>query len=225
MVPTGDAATKWGFALRDMIFTRQGSNLILDPIYTTTDYGSVHNYVCPTAARKLQTWPNVGDFEDYVDGLVANGGTYHDIGLLWGARLASPTGLFATENALTPDGGEIQRNIIFMTDGDTHTATKDYAAYGIGWFDRRQTDPATTPTIPLLDDQVDARFNTLCKKIKNTNSFTLWVIAFGDVTTDTETKLTNCATSGRYFRAKKDSELQAAFKSIADQISMLRLTK
>lgn len=225
MVPTGDVRTQWGFALRDMIFTRKGSNLNIDPVYTTDDYSSVHNFVCPTEARKLQTWSNPTSFESYVDGLAVEGGTYHDIGLLWGARFASPTGIFASENATTPLGGDIQRNIIFMTDGDTHTATKDYAAYGIGWFDRRQTDPGTTPTIPLLDEQVDLRFNALCAKIKNTNKFILWVIAFGTVTDETETKLRNCATSGRYFRATKDAELQASMKAIADQISMLKLTR
>src|SRR3546814_5727577 len=59
---------------------------------------------------------DLSDFDGYVDTLTPNGRTYHDIGLIWGARLISPTGLFASENATTARGGEIQRHVIFMTD-------------------------------------------------------------------------------------------------------------
>ena len=47
--------------------------------------------------------PTATAFDDYVDRLhPANGNTYHDIGLIWGARLESPTGIFSADNALTP---------------------------------------------------------------------------------------------------------------------------
>ena len=76
----------------------------------------------------------------------ASGNTYHDIGLVWGARFASPTGIFASENKATSKGGEIERHIIFMTDGDASTNNTDYAAYGLPWFDRRQTSNGSVPT-------------------------------------------------------------------------------
>jgi hypothetical protein len=231
-VPTSDANTKWAPALPGLIYTRKSTgggtgSWDRSEALTTTDYSNSSSYYCPTAAKKLQTWASASDFDSYVDSLQPTGNTYHDIGLLWGARLSSPTGLFASEHDYTPQGGEIERHIIFMTDGDTNTAASDYNAYGVPWFDRRQTDSTSQAD---LDAQVDKRFAALCSKIKNAtfngqNTYTLWVISFGTVTTDTENRLKTCATSGRYYSAKNSTALQSTFKSIADQISQLRLTK
>src|SRR3546814_12451918 len=57
--------------------------------------------VCPAAAMNLTTMTadDRETFEDYVESLQPLGGTYHDVGMVWGARLPSPTGLFADENA------------------------------------------------------------------------------------------------------------------------------
>ncbi|HSI16440.1 MAG TPA: TadE/TadG family type IV pilus assembly protein [Sphingomonas sp.] len=232
-----DATTLWAPALDDVIYTRSdpggwwgGSGYwTLTDQYTSTDYVNGSQYYCPTPAKKLQQWPAADDFDTYVDSLTPNGNTYHDIGLLWGARLASPTGIFSSENAYTPQGGEIERHIIFMTDGDPCTGIGNYQAYGIGWFDRRQTDASTAPTdgcttTGTLTAQVNARTAAICTAIKNKN-ITLWVITFGTLSADTVTRMTACATPGRYFNATNEATIQATFKSIADQISQLRLTK
>ena len=238
LVPSqSDATTLWAPALDDVIYTRNdpggwygGSGYwTLTDQYTSTDYVNGSQYYCPTEAKKLQAWPVADDFDTYVDTLTPNGNTYHDIGLLWGARLASPTGIFSTENAYTPQGGEIERHIIFMTDGDPCTGIGNYQAYGIGWFDRRQTDASTAPTdgcttTGTLTAQVNARTAAICTAIKNKN-ITLWVITFGTLSADTVTRMTACATSGRYFNATNAATIQATFKSIADQISQLRLTR
>ncbi len=190
---------------------------------TTTDYANGSSYSCPTAAHKLQAWPDADDFDDYVDSLTPDGATYHDIGMLWGARLMSPTGIFASENAYTPKGGEIQRHMIFMTDGDTNANDYDYAAYGLPFFDHRET-PAS-PAKTQLDDQVNSRLLALCGAVKNKN-ITLWVISFGaSVNSTTQGRLSQCASAGRYFTAADATQLQTTFQSIADQISQLRLTK
>ncbi|UZK66834.1 Tad domain-containing protein [Sphingomonas sp. M1-B02] len=230
-IPTTSDDTKWKPWLPGLIYTRRGNNnWNRSSIDTTDNYGNQSAGYCPSEAKRLQTWPTASDFDDYVDGLTTDGNTYHDIGLLWGARFASPTGLFAADNAFTSQGGEIERHIIFMTDGDTNTSERDYNAYGIPWFDRRQTPDNTAPNQALLDQQVDLRFAALCAKIKNSTfngkaAYTLWVISFGSVTSDTEARLKTCATSGRYFSAKDSTELQKTFRSIADQISQLRLTR
>lgn len=233
MVPNAwDPATQWGPALPGVIYTRNGAGAWnTAEIDTTLDYGNQSSFVCPTASKKLQTWPDPTTFSSYVDSLVANGNTYHDIGLIWGARLLSPTGLFANENAYTPQGGEIQRNMIFMTDGDPCTTSTNYQAYGIAWFDRRTIDPNVAPTTaqvctsgPPITDQVNARVEALCTAIKNKN-ITLWVVSFGSLAASTQKRLTTCASDGKYFTATNAATLQATFKSIADQISMLRLTQ
>lgn len=234
LVPNSDE-TRWGPVLNDVIYTRktgvrQAGSFSLpadngtNAIYTNGDY-----YACPVPAKKMQVWASATDFDNYVDSLTPNGNTYHDIGLLWGARLLSPSGIFKSENEYTPQGGEIERHLIFMTDGDTCTGTNNYTAYGVLWFDRRTTDPSAAPTDGCTDTgtlttQVNARYSALCEAVKNKN-ITLWVIAFGNLATTTETRLKNCASSGRYFKATDASTLQQTFKSIADQISQLRLTK
>src|SRR3546814_2075218 len=58
-------------------------------------------------------------FDDYIDDLEAKGFTYHDVGMAWGARLISPNGLFASDNAKEEKNDRpISRQILFMTDGE-----------------------------------------------------------------------------------------------------------
>jgi Flp pilus assembly protein TadG len=239
-VPDSDTNTKWKPLLPAAVFTRGSSsnsaeaNFVYDPVETTATGGVANaTYTClKVAARKLQKWPDVTQYDAYVDSMVPAGNTYHDIGLLWGARLLSPTGLFASENAKTPSGGEIERHLIFMTDGDACTETYNYAAYGIAWYDRRQTDPTQVPTsgcdsdkVPgTLTDQVTARYTALCQAVRNKN-ITLWVIWFGAKLPAVEARLNTCATPGRFFAARNSTDLQRTFRSIANQISQLRLTQ
>lgn len=232
MVPTADPATQWKPWLPGALYTRQSAYTNDTGSWTratvqtdlSTNYANAAYTSCPTEAKKLQQWESAWVFDNYVDSLKVEGNTYHDIGLLWGARLLSPTGIFGSENARTPEGGEIERHLIFMTDGDTQATPSDYSAYGVPWFDRRQTPDSVAPTDAMLEGQINARFAALCTAIKNKN-ITLWVISFGSMTTETKTRLQTCATSGRYFSANDATSLQMTFKSIADQISQLRLTR
>ncbi|QNA83671.1 pilus assembly protein [Sphingomonas sp. So64.6b] len=230
LVPTqGDTSTLWAPALREVIFPRQYVNSTNQfntaAVTSATNFSGGYSYACPAEARKMQEWPTASTFDTYVDSLTPSGNTYHDIGLLWGARLLSPTGLFASENALTPQGGEIERHLIFMTDGDTNASNTDYAAYGLPWFDRRQTSSTSAPRASDLNDQVNARFLALCAAVRNQN-ITLWVISFGDGSNaTTEGRLETCASDGKFFTARDSATLQTTFASIADQISQLRLTR
>lgn len=232
MLPVaGQTATLWGPALPDAFWARYGINNDVNCSSTgntvnnvTTNCNLSHNdsYYCPPAASRLTTYSTATNFEAYVNGLAAGGNTYHDIGLLWGARLISPTGLFAASNAMTPGGQAIQRHIIFMTDGATQTANTNYTAYGVGWWSRKQTSYA--PSSTNLDYIVNARTDALCTAIKNMN-ITLWVVSFGGgVDAATETRLSNCATPNHYYSAADNATLMANFRDIASKISELRLT-
>lgn len=227
-VPTGDVTTQWKPALGSIEYARKNGSTYTTSDVTTTGSFSQPDAYCPAEARKLQTWSSASDFDDYVDGLTPNGNTYHDIGLLWGARFLSPTGIFSSENAYTPQGGEIERHLIFMTDGDTQTSTSNYAAYGYPWYDRRNvssSDVGSSPGSTDMNDEVNARFLALCTAVKNKN-ITLWVISFGSGSNSTtEGRLEQCATPGRYFTARDSASLQSTFASIANQISQLRLTR
>ncbi len=235
LVPnSNDEQTLWAPLLPGLIYTRRdvsgnGSNWNLDDITTTTEYGNGSQYFCPTEARKLVEWNDSTIFENYVNSLTPSGNTYHDIGLLWGARLMSPTGIFASENALTPSGSEIERHLIFMTDGEACTGVRNYTAYGVPWFDRRQTAPDAVPTdgcntTGTLTQQVNARLAGICSAVKNKN-ITLWVIWFGVSNTTIENSLRSCATTGRFYSARNSADLDTVFGSIASEISQLRLTR
>lgn len=239
-IPTSDVATQWKPALPAVSYVRAVAAQT-NPDYNTANNGtppvfSYNNFVhpnssCPAQASKLKSWRDANEFDGYVDSLQPTGNTYHDIGMLWGARFMSPTGIFASENATTPAGGEIQRHMIFMTDGDAVSQACDYTAYGIAYFDKRTTTDVGTASQcanmnggrPALNAQINARLEALCTAVKNMN-ITLWVISFGNGSnTDTEDRLERCASPGRSFTARDSATLQNTFRSIADQISQLRL--
>lgn len=237
-VPHNDD-TRWKPALPRLIFTRGSTagvnydgnswptgstnNWTTNAITNSIDYNNRATFFCPTEARKLQSWTDPSTFQSYVNSLNPDGNTYHDIGIIWGARLMSPTGIFRTENAATPNGGEIERHMIFMTDGDTNANDFDYAAYGLPFFDHRQT--LANPSKEQLQEQVNLRFLAICQWVRN-SGITLWVVNFGEGQSQaTQDRLLQCASTGRYFSNTDSVGLQQTFKSIADQISQLRLTK
>lgn len=224
MIPSASTAHNsfWGPMLRGATWTRySGGNRTLSNTTSGTAVSS-GDVPCPTEAKKLQEWTTPSPFVSYVDSLSPVGNTYHDIGMVWGARFISPTGIFASENAATPSGAAIQRHIIFMTDGDTMTDDDKYTAYGVTWWNRLQTSYA--PTTTDTDNIVNARLTALCTAIKNKN-ITLWVISFGSgVSSAAQTQLSACATSGKFFSATNSAALLTQFRQIAAEISDLRLT-
>lgn len=226
---SGTAGTQWGPILPNAVWARYtgGTDTTAD-VVTSSTLSRNYSYSCPTEAKKLQEW-TASNLVTYLSSLVAGGSTYHDIGMVWGARFISPTGIFASENATTPSGQPIQRHIVFMTDGDTNTTTDQYSAYGVTWWDRRQTSYA--PSSTNTDDIVNARLTALCTAIKNQN-ITLWVVSYGGgVNTTTETRLQNCATTPNapgvanthFFSATDTPTLIAKFQQIAAEIADLRL--
>ncbi len=229
-----DPTTLWGPRLHRLLYARSVPDGSGNPTSTRTlsqvtstkdmnrpDFGTT-NINCPSESRLLQTW-TPDNYNTYVDDLETGGYTFHDIGMLWGARLMSPTGIFAAHNAVTNDN--VQRHMIFMTDGDTRAFENAMSAYGLPWYDRLQTDSASVPTEAMLNPITDARTAALCTAVRNMN-ITLWVISYGDgVNSATEDRLRECATDeDHYFPYDPDRNLTSSFKQIAAQISALRLT-
>jgi Flp pilus assembly protein TadG len=248
---TGTAGSFWGPQLPQVLYERYQLNSYGNSLTGTrtlsdvtvsksnadnTDTMKTVDGYCPTESKLYQAW-NADDFKTYVNGLTVGGNTYHDIGLLWGARLASPTGIFS--NITSPDGATRERHVIFMTDGDTsafngenvvingttYSTNPDYNAHGLQWYDRRQSDSSAVPSRSLLHANIDARTQALCKKIRGMPNTTLWVVAYGTtLTAETKANLENCATPGKYIPATSVATLISEFKQIADAISYLRLT-
>ena len=160
---------------------------------------------------------NASDVSNYVDSLFAEGSTYHDIGMIWGARMLSPTGIFAAENA-DVSGKPTSRHLIFLTDGETSPLDLSYGTYGIEPLDGRRW---TSGSALSLTEVVEKRFAVACAEARNRN-ITVWVIGFG---VSLNPVMTDCAGPGHSFEAADSAELQDVFSKIAAQMGELRVSR
>ena len=204
-------ATKWRPVLRDMTYDRsQVANK------TTTSNYSSPDTSCPEASvRNLNTMTQV-EFDDYVATLEPGGNTYLDVGMIWGLRLIAPQGMFGSRNLTGPNGGQISRHIIFLTDGDPVSRGDTYSAYGVEDMAKRITG-STGDSAATLHAR---RFKALCDGMRG--SVSIWAIALD---TSVASNLSACADTGRAFQADNATQLNAAFANIARQVADLRLVQ
>ena len=227
LVPTTDVNTKWRPMYPDVVFARAlkwdgTGSFTVNPQTTQDEYvlpAAMGLAACPAPARKLAPITSQG-LSDYLSTLQPRGATYHDIGMIWGGRLLSPTGLFAAENADT-DGKTISRNMIFLTDGLTEPFDLSYSSYGLEPLDRRRWDPNNPQRGLTLTNVIENRFSVACSEVKKRN-ITVWVIGFG---TSLNPIMTQCAGTGHFFEAKNAAELSDVFNKIAAQLGDLRISK
>lgn len=227
LVPTTEEQ-RWKPALRNVVWKREnpgttnvfGTLIGANIINTTTPDPNANEarpvYTCPRAARKLAEITRA-DLTAFTGSLTASGNTYHDIGMIWGARLVSPRGIFQAENEAAPNGDAIARHIVFMTDGAQVNNTENYSTHGIEWWDRRITSDGNGAS---EFNRRASRLQAICRAARQEN-ITVWVIAFGTTLTP---NLTDCASPGRAYEAGNSAELTAAFQEIAQKIAALRLT-
>ncbi len=210
-------ATMWRPMWPELVYDRNAPTTELN---TTTNRGWVTRSWCPVAASKLAIRTQ-SDVQSYVNSLIATGNTYHDLGMAWGARMLSPTGMWASENATAPNGKPVSRHLIFMTDGDMVTPPDIYNSHGYEKLDRRVSGSATTPSQGDLVNRHNSRFVALCNAAR-ANNMTIWTVAFG---TSNPPNLVSCADTGKAFTATNSAALQAQFQAIASQIAELRISK
>lgn len=158
--------------------------------------------------------------ETYITSLNAAGNTYHDLGMIWGARIGSTRGIFSTNvNADNDKFPSVSRHIIFMTDGIMEPTTESYSAYGLEKFDHRVAPSGTDSN--GLKAYHNNRFLAACRAAE-AEGYTVWVIAFGVSITS---QMLNCSTADRAFYASDATELNNTFKFIAGQVADLRINK
>jgi Flp pilus assembly protein TadG len=186
---------------------------------------------CPKPATKLAIMART-DVETYVNGLTIGGSTYHDAGMIWGARLISPTGIFASENATAANGKPIGRHIIFMTDGVMCPRGAVYSIQGYERASRRVmgsnapedcfiNQSAAIQDAMLLNQRHKARFLAICEAAKAQN-ISVWTVAFG---TDNPPNLVTCANPQQSFNATTTAGLKDRFAKIAAKIASLRISQ
>jgi hypothetical protein len=232
-----DTETRWRPHLPQVEFKRNGrwmndnidNTKALKAESDTYRAGSGGWNACPSQARKLTSYANrtaiptgqSSSYDSYVDGLVAVGGTYHTIGMMWGARFLSPTGIFADENASAPNGFNISRHIVFMTDGTMSAYNNVYGAWGYQSLDQRDgPSGASNSDLTAIHNR---RMEMMCNAIKS-RGITIWVIGFSNSNV-MSTELQNCASSANHWSMNYSAaQLKTTFQNIAKNIGGLRLS-
>lgn len=222
----GDPDTQWRPQFPDIIFARnmtydgKGSFKKNGVTVSAQDFVSpatLGTAACPPPARKLGEM-DTGEIETYLAGLQPGGHTYHDIGMIWGGRLLSPSGIFASENADRNSGIPTSRHLIFLTDGETSTLDLSYSSYGLEPLDSRRWKSNSSLS---LNETVEKRFAFACSEVRKKN-ITVWVIGFGTALSDV---MKECAGEGHYFEAADAQELNVSFSAIAKKMSELRVVR
>ena len=216
MTPNSDES-RWRPLWADLSFNRN-----FFTFEDTTSNRSPAHSVCPSPMKvftEVDMSDESGDvpgwLDSYLNGLVATGNTYHDIGMIWGGRLSSSRGIFADN--VNKDDKAVSRHLIFMTDGQMEPYIWGNDAYGIEILSNRVA-PSGSDTAEVSSRHSD-RFLATCEAIKD-QGITVWVIAFGTTLTQ---NMTTCSSDGRAFFSSDTTALRDRFRFIASQVANLRL--
>ena len=175
---------------------------------------------CGMPAQRLKVW-TAAQVTAYVNNVDFKpfGGTYHDVGMIWGTRMLSPDGVFASDTAPWPGRNEPSRNIVFMTDGTMSPSPTSYGQYGVETWDQRVSPQGAD--VATDTDRHNARFRVECDAAKK-KGITIYVVALGVAI---NSDLTYCASPGQTFQASSTQTLKDAFTTIAQRVAMLRITQ
>ena len=214
-IPTNDA-TRWRPMWPNVVYTRTAGSTSATSGTSMFGLNSAY-YACPAAAVRLAAW-NRTNLLNYVNALTPIGGTYHDIGMIWGARMLSSGGIFA-DSPDTYAGMPVARHIIFLTDGQLAPNCNSYSSYGVEQNDMRVTGAGSCPN---QYDRHLQRFRMICNAAKSMN-ISIWVIALG---TTLSQDMIDCASNANQASTNADrASLIARFQQIGSQIGALRLTQ
>ncbi|MFV0622407.1 TadE/TadG family type IV pilus assembly protein [Sphingomonas sp. ac-8] len=186
------------------------------------------------ASRLTEYYKNRSAFAQYLNNLTPQGATYHDVGMIWGARFLSSKGIFKsstseTNDQFTPDNPEkirgfsVRKYMIFMTDGDMSTYPTIYSTYGLESLDKRVLGSAPVDAKGTnLTNRHLQRFRMACNAAKGQN-IDIWVIAFS--TTLTQDMIDCASTPSQAAGINTSADLIAKFKEIGSKIGSLRLSR
>jgi len=207
-IPNNDA-TRWRPMWPSIEFRRSSSS----------NGTSMSGAACPEEARRLQAWSRTA-LLSYVNDLDPGGSTYHDTGMIWGARMISNAGIFA-DSPDTFASMPVARHVIFMSDGQMDTDRTLYGMYGIESLDQRISG-MSSPSESELNGRHMRRFRLMCEATKSLGA-SIWVIAFG---TALSADMQACASNvNQASTIGSRDALIARFREIGSNIGALRLTQ
>lgn len=189
-----------------------------DVIYSSDAYHPTQSSdACPKVMRRLakMSAQEVNNYLSAAEGFLPVGGTYHDVGMLWGVRMLAQGGVFGDDQK-----DQVSRHIIFMSDGKMSPNADSYTAYGFEQEDKRVSGISDVQSSTLTNYH-NKRYVAACNAAK-ARGITVWVIAFG---TTMSTQMTACASPGKTFSATNNTELTRAFQDIASRIADLRIVQ
>ncbi|MDD1450559.1 hypothetical protein NHF48_005465 [Sphingomonas sp. H160509] len=175
----------------------------------------------PVQRLTTMTQAQVDSYVNAVD-FVPLGGTYHDVGMIWGTRMLSTDGIFSNDNAAWGGRGATNKVIVFLTDGDMSPSPYSYGLYGMEYYDGRVTDGDWASANDRQKQYHNARLLAECAKAQDMH-IDVWTVSIAPSAT---AEMTQCATtSDQALFTTSGADLSAAFVRIAKQVARLRLSK
>jgi Flp pilus assembly protein TadG len=229
LVPNTNIDTQWKPMWPELFYARNNytstntatstGDVGTSPNIGSTPYYQAGYVSCgkPVSRLDVMTRTDVSNYVNATD-FRPIGGTYHDTGMIWGTRMISPSGIFASDTAAWPARQAPNRVIVFLTDGDMAPNTGVYGMYGNEYYDRRVSGGDFTN----LKSYHNARFLAECTAAKSRN-VQVWTVTIDSSAT---TEMKSCATTASQALATTTgSGLSTAFANIAKQVAMLRVSQ
>ncbi|PSJ37416.1 TadE/TadG family type IV pilus assembly protein [Allosphingosinicella deserti] len=229
--PSSDQTSGWPITIKTAVtdddIDKTGTTATLkwqpyDPS-TTNGYSGVAllSSFCPAPAARLAVYNTETAFQNQVTASLAKVGgyTHHDLGIVWGMRFLSGSGMFKADNPdflLDQSGRQIrvERHIVFLTDGVMTVDANAYSSFGIPKA-RDRLSAASGDTLAKHKE----RFLNACNQAKA--KATIWVIAL-DVGSGAD-QIKNCASGDDHFFQSTGTDLEAVFRAIGKGIGKLRV--
>lgn len=196
---------------------------------TTFPYAAGPNRGCPQPIVPLTSTKST--VTSALTGLIAYAamGTFIPNGLVWGWHLLTPNEPFT--QAIGPSDEYYDKTvkaIVLFTDGDNSVtdANNHNNSYFNGYNYVTQGRLGTTTNHATATTNLNTKTSTLCESIK-TASIRVYTITFGNISTGSQTLMSNCATLDNgerlYYHAPSTTDLQDIFKAIGEDLSEIHL--
>jgi Flp pilus assembly protein TadG len=210
--------------------TGAGNTTLPDSRWALKPYKSgFTSYPCPKPAMAMQTWTSQAAFDAEIDKIRDGvGGTHHDVGMIWGARMVSDKGIFGADNPNSHNKVEVKKVIVFMTDGGLDIAGNAYSSYGVMNYTKRTTSSTSSSTQKAVHRK---RLQLMCNRARE-QEIDIWIILLDKSGPKTRTAdeqasfdvLKNCAAvPSQMIYVDNTAALSDAFKSISDKVGNLRV--